>query len=204
MKKFLVIAIVLAFVAPAFAAIEPGDGHYFVDRLGTKDGRICLPCHTPHYARYYEDGPIWNHQPSDETFTGHEGPQTLNGGSRLCMGCHDGVTALSNYGGITTGTDPMGDVPANIGRQPGGAANAKFLADDHSVGILYEGHLKDKTSDFGRGTIEDFLEDDKVECTTCHGAHSARPERGTASSGRGAYLNVSIVASELCRACHMF
>jgi len=189
------------------AAIEPGDGHDLASRLNTPMNQVCVPCHTPHAAPYYTDGPLWNHQPTTgDPFTGHDGPLTLSGSSRLCMGCHDGVTALSNYGGVESNSDALGAVPSNIGWAPGAASNARILADDHPVSVPYEGHLADETTTiFARNQpIENFLEDGNVECATCHSAHSASPERGLASSGRGAYLIVTIENSELCRKCHLF
>ena len=124
------------------------------------------------------------------------------------MGCHDGVTALSNYGGITTGINPMGAISPNIGMAPGSASDARILADDHPVGVEYPagGPYKDPTTEsfaYGR-TVSGHLEDGKIECGTCHSAHSARPEYGVADSGGGAYLKVTLEGSALCRKCHTF
>jgi hypothetical protein len=210
MRKFLVTAVVLAVVVPAYAEILPGDGHDLASRLGTPMQQVCLPCHTPHSAPYYDEGPLWNHMPSDETFTVHpDQPATLSGSSRLCMGCHDGVTALSNYGGTINGTDMIGGM-ANIGRDPHAPSvqDARMLADDHPVGVEYpaRGPYKDPTTEpyaYGR-TVSGHLEDGKIECGTCHGAHSAEPDNGLSSTNRGAYLKWTIQGSQLCRKCHEF
>ena len=79
--------------------------------------RLCAYCHTPHHAILLGSPeangadylPLWSHQVSNSnyspyattTFTPRGGqtmsPDPLTGSSRLCMSCHDGVTAVDNY-----------------------------------------------------------------------------------------------------------
>ena len=40
---------------------------------------------------------MWNHALSKASFTQFGAPLKLTGDSVLCMGCHDGVTAVSNF-----------------------------------------------------------------------------------------------------------
>jgi hypothetical protein len=94
--------------------------------------RLCAYCHTPHHAIKVGDTeagtadflPLWSHAVSTVTYTPYlsatftpKGGQTmqddpLTGPSRLCMSCHDGLTAVDNYYGMTNGhpiagTDPI-------------------------------------------------------------------------------------------------
>ena len=83
--------------------------------------RLCAYCHTPHHAilagsaeaNGADSLPLWSHQVSNvnytpfasATFTPLGGqsmsPDPLTGSSRLCMSCHDGITAVDNYYGDT-------------------------------------------------------------------------------------------------------
>ena len=86
--------------------------------------RLCAYCHTPHHAIKVGDPeangadflPLWSHQVSNVTYTPYASPTFINKGgvtmdsldplvgpSRLCMSCHDGVTAVDNYYGLTGG-----------------------------------------------------------------------------------------------------
>ena len=67
--------------------------------------QVCLPCHVPHNA-YYDAGTItqvlWNHEETDVTFemyttgSGQQGDQP-EGPSKMCLSCHDGVTAIDSW-----------------------------------------------------------------------------------------------------------
>jgi hypothetical protein len=81
--------------------------------------RLCCYCHTPHHAIQPGDPlagpadflPLWSHQVSTQSYIPYAsvtfspfGGQTmaadpLIGPSRLCMSCHDGITAVDNYYG---------------------------------------------------------------------------------------------------------
>jgi hypothetical protein len=83
------------------------------------EGRLCAYCHTPHHAILATDAaangaidlPLWSHLVSNVNNTPYMSPtfnpkggQTmsadpLTGPSRLCMSCHDGITAVDTYYG---------------------------------------------------------------------------------------------------------
>ena len=84
--------VVLAAADPTTGSLD-GAPHDLRTLLGIQE--VCKPCHVPHHAPEYLNGPLWNHAVS--SLPG------LTGSSKLCMGCHDGVTAVDSYGG-TTGT----------------------------------------------------------------------------------------------------
>ena len=101
-------------------------------RSDTLQQRLCVYCHTPHHAHYPGDPsltgaaanaeylPLWSHDVSTVSYTPYasatfdpKGGTTMGstfsgdilaGPSRLCMSCHDGVTAVDNYYGKTGGT----------------------------------------------------------------------------------------------------
>jgi hypothetical protein len=73
--------------------------------------RVCAFCHTPHNAlpSGLVAAPLWNHAQSTVSLSPYVWASPLNqpigfnadplvGPSRLCMGCHDGVTAVDSHG----------------------------------------------------------------------------------------------------------
>ncbi len=157
--------------------------------------RVCMPCHTPHNAVLSgEAGVLWNHAETQETFTMYSSTAGQpEAPSKLCLSCHDGVTAIDNYGGVTsTGIVITGD--ANLGTD---------LSNDHPIGIVYPTSNPTEFNDptgfspgIGGGpgvqlvTINGV---DRVECTSCHQVHN---------NGLGSFLRVPIQESFLCMECH--
>lgn len=127
MKKLAVIMAVAAFVAGtaavSFAGSAPGTGvsgsFHDITYLGSTGGvynqddfqRVCIFCHTPHNAlpNGSVPAPLWNHAPSNVNLAPYTWAAPANlpiafnadpliGPSRLCMACHDGVTAVDSHG----------------------------------------------------------------------------------------------------------
>ncbi|MEW6072969.1 MAG: cytochrome c3 family protein [Planctomycetota bacterium] len=168
-----------------------GSDHDFSSTFG--GGQICVPCHTPHNAYPYGAGNtvkrvLWNHQETTQTFTmyvtldGHSG--TPDGTSLLCLSCHDGVTAMDNYGGNTGGSNVM----------TGGAVVGTDLSNDHPIGIEYPAADPDyqATPLNGLPLFNDGTKD-RVECATCHDPHGA---------GFGDFLRDTTGGSQICLDCH--
>jgi len=156
--------------------------------------RVCLPCHTPHNALLAgEENVLWNHAETQETFTMYSSSAGQpEGVSKLCLSCHDGVTAIDSYGGGT------GSIVIT-----GSAALGTDLSDDHPIGIEYPsdpaGYNDPATFDPGinNGPGVHLVEIDgteRVECTSCHEAHN---------NGLGNFLVVPIQESYLCLQCHI-
>ncbi|MGD0999729.1 MAG: cytochrome c3 family protein [Candidatus Brocadiia bacterium] len=110
MKTTVAMALLAAILisAPAWAQYVTGSPHDLSVRLGT--GEICLSCHVPHNAPNAAYGPLWNHAltsgngtaatfvgPASGGFIRNGAATTLYGNSLLCMGCHDGVTAVGDF-----------------------------------------------------------------------------------------------------------
>ena len=157
--------------------------------------QVCLPCHVPHNAYPDEGGTIndvlWNHQETGLAFTMYptDLPQSSQpeGASKMCLSCHDGVTAIDSYGG-TTGTVTLAGRPSAIGEDGD-------LTDDHPIGVTYpvgaEGY-HDPTN-FTGVVLVSINGDDRVECTSCHDPHN---------NILGAFLRRTLDESLLCLECH--
>jgi mono/diheme cytochrome c family protein len=115
------------------------------------------------------------------------------------MGCHDGVTAIDAYGYVdttsfdkkTTGSFTITG-RANIGGTPG-------LHDDHPVSIDYPTSGPYETA----ATVDSYLEEGRVECGSCHRAHSFGSDTLSGTPARY-ILRVTRENSALCRVCHTF
>ena len=162
------------------------------------EDRICLPCHTSHNARTTDEGEsmaLWNHAITDEVFevyttsAGNQGGQP-EGASKLCLSCHDGATAIDDFGGNEENFADVKIAPdrtSNLGTD---------LRDDHPIGIEYpppglEGY-NDPSSLVGVQTVlVNGVE--RVECTSCHNPHD---------DSLGMFLRRTTAGSALCLECH--
>ena len=97
--------------------------------------RVCIFCHTPHNAQPNGavPAPLWNHEASTVDLAPYTWAAPANlpiafdvdpliGPSRLCMGCHDGVTAVDKHGpttGTAEGTTNYKSLPGTGHVQPG-------------------------------------------------------------------------------------
>ncbi len=186
---FTVLGVVLLIMGSGVASGGVvGTDHDF-SGSGWSKGEICLPCHTPHNS--LETEYLWNHAiPTDADFTKREG-STLGIYSLMCLGCHDGQTAIDSIGGQTGSTVVSGD--SNIGRD---------LTDDHPVGIVYtDGH--GRRAPIGTmwgdqagidGKLPLFEADNRLECVTCHTPHDDTND---------GFLRISNIGSGLCITCHL-
>ncbi|MFC1733806.1 cytochrome c3 family protein [candidate division KSB1 bacterium] len=203
MKTFITLfagLLIICMVQNSMGQIS-GTAHDFSSESWNTTGRICIVCHTPHHADVtVSDAPLWNHQITTQTFTLYSS-STLDatlgqpdGNSKLCLSCHDGVTAIDNFGGTTTGTQVITG-SGNIGTN---------LNNDHPISFLYDaalatsdGELYDPTttsSGLGGTIAGDMLFANKMQCGSCHDVHNA---------ANIAFLLVkSNAASALCLTCH--
>lgn len=163
----------------------------------TSESEICIFCHTPH--RSSPRKPLWNRGDPGTVYdlysssTTDAVPNQPGASSILCLSCHDGTVALgkvlsrsadiSMSGGITT--------------LPAGESNlSTTLIDDHPVSFTYssalaaaDGELLDPAA--LSGPVK--LENDKMECISCHEAHgSIYPD----------FLVATTQNSDLCLHCH--
>ena len=186
------------------------------DYKASTETQICIFCHTPHGAT--ANAPLWGRPDSTETFNIRAGLQisnstivntTLygnttdpneypNGASKLCLSCHDGVTAL----GILSDGYEIEMVSSDL-------ATAIDLTMSHPVSFVYNGTVQSFLGASyiypGAGSI--YLETDsggvtRVQCTSCH-----QPHQDTKGTGSGIYpfWKGDGLASDydpVCQACH--
>jgi hypothetical protein len=103
---YLNLTLLILFPAVAITGVSNTKHNLSVSGPGsikaTSETQICIFCHTPHNSS--SDYPLWNHEISSATYTKYESPTLqsysagnappIDGFSKLCLGCHDGVIAL--------------------------------------------------------------------------------------------------------------
>ena len=164
----------------------------------SSESQTCIFCHTSH-SRRGPKGPLWNRNDQGRTYTLYNSstidaiPGQPDGSSILCLSCHDGTTALGN---IRSRSTHIG-FGRGITRMPQGASNLSTdLSDDHPISFVYnssiasmDGQLKDPETILDPVT----LENEKVQCTSCHDPHSELLDD---------FLVVTNRFSDLCFYCH--
>jgi len=160
-----------------------------------RGNQICIFCHTPHNAR--PQTVLWNHNDTTQTF-GHYSSSTLaihtddtartssdykvepNGSSRLCLSCHDGVTAL---GAVLNG-DAI-EVNNSVLTVMAGANvfdRAKITNSHHPVSFIYNASVRDRLNVLeGANTYKlpsnakvRLDRDKRMQCITCHDPHQSQ------------------------------
>ena len=163
----------------------------------SSESEICIFCHTPHNSSTRT--PLWNKNDPALTYTLYSSTtqqstsQTPDGGSLLCLSCHDGTIAL---GDVLSRTEIIA-FTGGITVMPSGRTDlTKFLADDHPISILYDAALASADPELAdpstlTGPVQ--LKDSKVQCTSCHDPHDDLI---------GNFLVESNQYSQLCEHCH--
>lgn len=196
---------------------------------------ICVFCHTPHSAR--PQTPLWNRpDPASDSSVPSEdfplyggalvikgsfnvedavqhsqyqqGPNYPNGASKLCLSCHDGVTAI---GTVIDGTAFNMLNAATVGaiNDPRLVIN---LATSHPISFVYDSQVHsdiDKVKP-GQYTWPPALADvpldgqARMQCTTCHDPHE--DTRGALNLPFWRHrTNISVNGpfEDVCNACHV-
>lgn len=160
----------------------------------TQPTGLCVFCHTPHNAN--PTRALWNRELPGVTYQIYSSSTLkalLNqptGTSRLCLSCHDGVLALGNLR-----VPPPGG-PLTLGALTGKAVLGTDLSNDHPISFTYDGALA-----VTRGQLADpstlpsviHLDDQQLQCTSCHDPHEDR---------RAKFLRMDNRYGALCTACH--
>lgn len=150
--------------------------------------QICIFCHTPHSAaakstlwnRPDPDGPVGGFPlyaqalliKNDPATTGYNtAMQYPNGASRMCLSCHDGVTAIGILLGNQTIAMGAGDTKIT---NPSAVIN---LATSHPISFVYNDKvvgpiLSSAAYQQPPSNVDTPLDGlDRMQCTTCHDPH---------------------------------
>lgn len=165
--------------------------------IASTESEVCIFCHTPHNSK--PESPLWNRNDPGIVYTlynsstAQASPGQPDGASILCLSCHDGTIALGNVLNRITNIDFTGGITF---MPPGNKNLSTDLSDDHPISFIYnsalaagDGQLKDPSAI----TMPVSLENNKVQCTSCHDPH-----RNIYSD----FLLVTTQFSELCFRCH--
>jgi predicted CXXCH cytochrome family protein len=162
------------------------------------ESRICIFCHTPHRAR--TNAPLWNREDSRETYLTYASSSfggvthQPNGGSKLCLSCHDGSIAL---GSVVSMQQEIEMDPGHRFLNTGSAFVGVNLLDDHPISFDYAASKGGSGVDYRLPeaiTAPVKLDDQGyVQCTSCHDPHD---------NTNGDFMRTTDLRSELCLACH--
>ncbi len=171
------------------------------------DTRICVFCHTPHGGT--AQSPLWNRKdPTTASFPLYNSttlniddaaivsasqytntdPSTYpNGATRMCLSCHDGVSAI---GEVLTGLENFtSKIAMNFNTlldayptsyNASGAKVVVDLASSHPVSFVYNATVRDYINSPAGGAVGDVYSlptvvpldsKQRMQCTTCHDPH---------------------------------
>lgn len=194
--KFAVPALLLV-VANSASALVADTKHNLVGSATTDNGQMCVYCHAPHTADVAPPAPLWNR--TENTSTGYTvySSTTLNmaigqpgSESLICLGCHDGATALDailntpESGWVTNGTAMASTAAGYMGTD---------LRSEHPIGVTYNTALDGAFVVDPTALTEIQLFSNVVECASCHAVHDYT---------NVPFLRMSNANSALCLACH--
>jgi predicted CXXCH cytochrome family protein len=187
---------------------------------------VCGECHTIHHAPDPQNGPLWIHAMSQQTYKTYAqaGSDTfdalgltvaLGSSSKACLSCHDGTVGINQQTSLIAGPSGV-STNQTLGGTPIYATdviipiNNNDLTHMHPIGVSYTaaqgalpaGELKATTGTFpntsGSPTIGQMLKgvNHTMECSSCHDIHRTR---GNAPNS-GIYTVAS--GQNLCLGCH--
>lgn len=199
-------------ISSNFRAVEGGDTSGF-----NRDAQICVFCHTPH--RSSGEGPLWNRAASTRTFK-HFSSATLaiddaalqadadygqpTGSSRLCLSCHDGVTAIG-----AVFTTPGSMTPINI-TMTTSTIGYETYSSHHPVSFRYNQAVRNllKGAPYNK-ELQDLPptsydvnvkldKQERMQCTTCHDPHQDKSD----VPGITHPFWVTTTYEKVCESCH--
>ncbi|MBI2787388.1 MAG: hypothetical protein HYX59_01785 [Elusimicrobia bacterium] len=215
MNKTLIYALILLAAVPSARALSIINSKHDMSALSATTGpkavtetQRCLFCHAAHKpATVY---PLWNRSNSVQTFTfyssnylntylGQAAPTMtdLNASkTKLCLSCHDGVTAIGSVFNLAPQTISM------TGAMGAAATIGTNLSNDHPV--LYDvkpgaGPPSQPGTDpeiqlpLAGDPVKVYGATNRVECTSCHNPHD---------NAFGKFLVKSNANAALCTTCH--
>jgi predicted small secreted protein len=204
-----------------YRAVQSGDMPTY-----PRSSQICVFCHTPHNAN--PEGPLWNRSASAVSFFKHFSSPTLaiddasvrstsgygqpNGSSRLCLSCHDGVTAL---GAVYTSPLNSSAYAIQFTDARNGLTGASVhiahqtYSSHHPVSFKYNAAVRailtsppyNKTEYWFSPTSNDVKLDslERMQCTTCHNPHQDQSDTPDPATHP---MWTAQTYDEVCATCH--
>lgn len=225
-------AMVIALTVSVSLAIGNGQGikdspHDFSTADWNTDAEICNVCHVPHDHNRDEGdvGLLWSHNNSSQTYIMYAEDTHIHfidgasdteptGTAKMCLACHDGTIGIDEFAGnadesgqIPTGKKLIDDFAGDV-KIPGDR-NIGDLSNTHPVSVVYDSTkdtaLRDaETTAMGlSGSIADVLEDNKVQCSSCHDVHDQEAIPATALLRVPQNTKQGGSPSMLCLVCHI-
>lgn len=216
LKMFLVVILVLITVGQCLAVpLTDSTNKHNLSSNATNsihalsETRICVFCHTPHGAS--AQSALWNRKnPSTASFPLYSSPTNSlnidddaivgdsqysnadpaaypNGATRMCLSCHDGVSAIGEIlnGQQGFNTKILMNSDTLLSAYPTGLNTSDDkvvvdLASSHPVSFVYNSLVRDYlNTPAGGGTPGDYKlpeavpldSSNRMQCTTCHDPH---------------------------------
>jgi len=194
----------------SFRAIQGGDASGY-----NRDSQICVFCHTPH--RSSGEGPLWNRAASNRTFKHFSSPTLAiddaalkgavdygqpTGSSKLCLSCHDGVTAI---GAVFTTPGSMTPIEIQftkreIGYETYSTHHPVSFRYSESVAALLRGapYLKTEYRWVPTSNSVRLDKEGRMQCITCHDPHQ---DKSNTPSPMNPFWTSGEYA-DVCKSCH--
>lgn len=164
----------------------------------TNESEVCIFCHVPHSSS--PRTPLWNKPDPGFSYTEYSSSTTQatigqpTGSSILCLSCHDGTIALGEV--ISRPSQILMNSGVTTMPLASSANLSQDLSNDHPVSFIYNSTLSSNDGELVdpallSGPVQ--LESSRLECVSCHDAHS---------NIHGDFLVASNQYSELCEYCH--
>jgi hypothetical protein len=205
-----------------FSASNTLVGYRAVDDGDPRGRQICIFCHTPHRAS--SEGPLWNRNAPTGGFKRFSSPTLAiddagaiaatqygqpSGSSRLCLSCHDGVTALGAV--FTTPGSNIAFIDGKGGASGGGVTlGYETYSSHHPVSFNYSQSVRNlltaspynkdletlPPTNFDANVKLDRQE--RMQCTTCHDPHQDKSD----PAGNTHPFWVTTTYEKVCESCH--
>jgi len=237
--RFIIVTVYLLLILSGISAAagpkisENGNKHNFsasntavnfraFDNGDPRSQQICVFCHTPHHSS--GEGPLWNRNAPTGSFKHYSSPTLAiddaavvgaseygqpSGSSRLCLSCHDGVTALG-----AVFTTPLTNIHFTDAKNSFSGPDVKIgyetYSSHHPVSFRYNQTVRNlltgppynKDLETLPPTSHDVNvkldKQERMQCTTCHDPHQDK----SAAPGPTTPFWTSTDYNTVCMSCH--